>query len=66
MSEPTRLIDYINALDAHDWLFEFSDDQTVWHRGRTSLRKIQDQAKEVDPDFVIWNDRCPPDCRRKP
>jgi hypothetical protein len=62
--DATRLYHYIRALDHHDWAFEFSDDPSQVSRGRESLRKVEAEAKEVDQDFAIWNDRCPPSHRR--
>lgn len=62
MSESTDLIEYIAALHAHDWSFEFTDDMTVWRAGRESLRRLDAMQREIDPDFAVWNDNCPLEC----
>lgn len=37
----------LNALQKHDWSYEFSDDHNVWQRGRDSLNKIKRMLQEV-------------------
>jgi len=35
---------YIKALNAHDWSFEWSDDDTVWKRGRQQRADLTPRA----------------------
>lgn len=50
------LDDYRKALAAHDWLYDYSDDYSVWCRGRDSLARLQAMARTLDPDHVIWRE----------
>jgi hypothetical protein len=59
------LFDYCAALHMHDWSFEYSDDHSVWQRGRMSLGALQEMQSKVDPDFTIWNKFAPEGYRRK-
>lgn len=48
------LADYKAKLIAHDWLFEFSDDQAVWAKGRVQLQELRELQEKLDPERVIW------------
>lgn len=57
--EPTpgpTLEDYRKALASHDWTYDYSDDYSVWCRGRDSLARLQAMARTLDPGLVIWRE----------
>lgn len=54
---------YVQALKAHDWSHEFSDDSAVYQRGRAELGALREQQRRIDPSFSIWNQHCPAQCR---
>lgn len=60
-----NLFEYCQALQLHDWSFEYSDDHSVWQRGRASLGALQEMQPKVDPDFTVWNKFAPTDYRRQ-
>lgn len=66
MPTPEQLALYQQRLRTHDWSFEYSDDHSVWQRGRAALGELQQLQKRVDPDFAIWNQFAPSDYQRKP
>jgi hypothetical protein len=51
--------EYIQALQRHDWDYEFSDDGWVWRRGRDEHVALYDWRERRDPDFRIWNQFAP-------
>jgi hypothetical protein len=53
---------YVRAVKAQDWSYEFSDDHGAYHRGRESLAQLRLAQRELDPDFVLWNQHCHPWC----
>jgi len=50
---------YEAALRRHDWTFEYSDDHSVYTRGRQALIALRAQQARIDPAFVIWNSIAP-------
>jgi hypothetical protein len=54
---------YERMLRAHEWSFEFSDDASVYARGREQLAELRLVQREIDPDFSTWNQHCHPACR---
>lgn len=44
--DPVSLSSYWDMLDRHDWLFEFSDDHSVYTRGRGELAKLHVISKQ--------------------
>jgi len=40
------LLEFYDALNSHDWYFEFSDDHRIWRAGRASLDRLQLGAGE--------------------
>lgn len=56
--------EYIAALKAHDWFFDFSDDYSVWKKGMESYIRIVTGLKEHDPHREEWNKVCPAMMRR--
>lgn len=55
----TQLDEYISKLKSHDWFYEFSDDHSVWQRGKAERHDINVLQKELDPDNEVWNQHCP-------
>jgi hypothetical protein len=55
--EPTE---YFNELCQHDWYYNYSDDFTVYNRGRANLFKLQSLAAEnkvlgkMYEDYSAW------------
>jgi hypothetical protein len=43
---------------SHDLTHEYSDDHSYWVRGRASLAKVEEKAKELDREVAvrIWNE----------
>ena len=48
-------------LDRHDWSYEYSDDGTVWKRGRAQQQQIVDLMRKLswDAALAIWSRRAP-------
>jgi len=65
-TQPTeaQLAEYRALLKAHDWTFEYSEDQTVWRRGGTELARLRELQKRLDPKYEVWNEVAPRDFRR--
>ena len=56
---------YKQALQAHDWTFEWSDDHNVWTRGTVQRQLLNAAQKALDKDCAIWNSLCHQDYRRE-
>lgn len=56
---------YKAALAAHDWYYQYSDDHTVWGRGRDHYALILEGNREHDQDGSIWNQYAPADMKAK-
>lgn len=65
MPAPEQLQAYRDALRSHDWSFEYSDDHSVWQRGRVALGEIQHLQQQLDPEFKTWNEYAPSDYQCK-
>lgn len=55
----TTLTDYYDMLLNHDWFYEFSDDHSVWKKGRlaqTELQRIASESPEHRKLFNGFND----------
>lgn len=46
---------YVRDLRRMDWTFEFSDDHTVYRRGRQELDRLRSIQRELDPRGTLWN-----------
>lgn len=58
--------EYIAALKAHDWHYEWSDDHRYWKRGSEQRRALETAQPSVDPDLSLWNTHCPAQYERTP
>jgi hypothetical protein len=56
---------YRELLGTHDWYYNFSDDYSVWAKGKSHAAKMWDLQPEVDPEFKIWNEYAPDDFKQK-
>lgn len=59
MSKELNVDDYINMLKNHDWFYEYSDDHRMWVRGKDQRAAILEAKKDLDPDYILWNQYCP-------
>lgn len=50
---------YINLLRSHDWFYDYSDDHSVWKRGREQRNKLEAMAMRLDPERSIWRQYAP-------
>jgi hypothetical protein len=53
-----------NLLKGHDWLFDFSDDHSVWKRGLEQRERLRSIALTLGKDNAervanLWNALCP-------
>lgn len=51
---------YRHLLQDHDWTYEMSDDGHYYRKGRAERAELERLRKELDPDYKIWNEVCPP------
>ena len=51
--------DYVRKLKAHDWSYDYSDDQRVWDKGSSERKEIRRLQQILDPDFDIYNQYAP-------
>lgn len=58
--------EYTEALKAHDWYYEWSDDHRVWQKGTEAAKKLREAQARLDPLGTIWNAHAPADCRISP
>lgn len=42
------LEEFKRALSSHDWYYDYSDDHTVWRRGRDSASRIQQLRHQLE------------------
>lgn len=61
-----EVAEYERLLRAHDWSFEFSDDPSVYRRGREARKTLEAMRFRLDLDFRIWNEHAPVDYRITP
>jgi hypothetical protein len=50
---------YRQALAGHDWNYDYSDDHSVWSRGRAQRETLRAMRDEVDASGEIWNSIAP-------
>ena len=56
---------YRKLLGTHDWYYNFSDDYSVWAKGKSHASEIWGLQPDVDPDFKIYNEHAPADMQVK-
>tara|TARA_Y100000996_G_scaffold85987_1_gene59785 strand:- start:6277 stop:6549 length:273 start_codon:yes stop_codon:yes gene_type:complete len=62
---PQVLIELKEILEKHDWFYSYSDDHTVWQKGRdqrSDIRTLLNQANELgygDAASEIYNKHVP-------
>ena len=56
---------YIDLLQTHDWLFEYSDDYDTWKISNEFQQKIIQAQKALDPDFLYWNKFAHPNFKKE-
>ena len=54
---------YIELLKKHDWTYDYSEDQTVWLRGKAERATLTQLQKQLDKDLAVWNTYAPFDYR---
>lgn len=57
---------YIAALKAHDWFYGYADDPDIYGKGKAQRDALNRARPEIDPDWEIWNQHCPPHFLAKP
>ena len=64
--ENDMLTNFENALKSHDWFFDFSDDHSVWLRGRDEREFLRATAKQLVANGMdsievanLWNEFAP-------
>jgi hypothetical protein len=50
---------YEHYLKHHDWLFEFSDDHSVFRAGAMAQAYLEEASSLFDPGKLIWNKYAP-------
>jgi hypothetical protein len=58
-----RVREYRALLKTHDWSYEYSDDPTVYERGRNERTRLRILQRELDTTLAIWNELAPADYR---
>lgn len=53
--------EYINALQSHDWFYEFSDAYNTdrWTNGHKARTQLHRAALDLDPGYKIWDEHAP-------
>jgi hypothetical protein len=51
--------EYRRRLAAHDWYFDYSDDQKAWRAGRDERNALYGLAHKLDPKFEVWKEYAP-------
>jgi hypothetical protein len=49
-----NLSDFYNALEAHDWYFDYSDDHSVWKRGVAARDALVAASKESPEHTALF------------
>ncbi len=73
MIKKELLTNFRNALQSHDWFFDFSDDHSVWTRGRDERQSLVAMAKALVAQGMdsievanLWNEFAPSRFRAEP
>lgn len=59
----SKLDQYKQLLKSFDWYYAFSDSYTTFSRGQSTRSDIMSLARQVDPDYVIFNSFAPDEMR---
>jgi hypothetical protein len=51
-----NLVEYFKELQSHDWYYEYSDDHSVWTRGKNNSRRLQSAAQENEVMLRMYKD----------
>jgi hypothetical protein len=51
-----NLVEYFKELQSHDWYYEYSDDHSVWTKGKNNLGRLQAAAQENEAMLRMYND----------
>ena len=51
--------EYLDLLKSHDWFHEYSDDHSVWKRGREQRARLLELKGQYDTEYVYWNRYAP-------
>jgi len=57
--EDMDMASYVGLLGSHDWFFQYSDDSQAYRKGVNSYSKLLGYRARLDPDWAIWNSKCP-------
>jgi len=49
---------YISKLKNMDWFYDYSDDFKVWNQGSRDVIELIELAKDLDKNFIHWNNYC--------
>jgi len=49
------LLEFYDALNSHDWYFEFSDDHRIWRAGRAYLDRLEVAARESKQHQILFD-----------
>ena len=49
-----ELSEFYKRLGWHDWFYEYSDDHSVWQRGREALHQLSNDAKKDKRAEVLF------------
>ena len=56
MTDPVSLPDFWDMLSRADWTYEYSDDHSVWRRGRAAMGKLTAISKQSDAHAKLMAD----------
>jgi len=54
----TLLNTYLKKLKNMDWFYDYSDDFKVWNQGSRDFIELIELAKDLDKNFIHWNNYC--------
>ncbi len=50
----TELEQYFNRCAKHDWLYDYSDDGSVWRKGKAAEEALLDEARKDPIKMAIY------------
>ena len=57
--EDQDMAEYVGLLSSHDWFYQYSDDHKAFCAGRDAMTQLRSLQAQLDPDWAIWNSKCP-------